>query len=77
MFIQLRSRAEILTQTERVWTPSLQRRNAVSQKSGRDTHPERSAGVLDEECRKERQTDISNVLLKPPVRETGALSHGC
>ena len=56
MFIQLRSRAETHTQTERAWTSSLKRRNAVSQKLDRDTHPERSAGILDEEeCRKDRQ----------------------
>ena len=45
-FIQLRSRSEIHTQRERVWASSLVRKSAVSQTLGKDTHPERSPGLL-------------------------------
>ena len=45
LFIQLRSTAEIHTQKESVWTSFLMRESAVSQKLGRDIHPEWSEGV--------------------------------
>lgn len=54
MFIQHRNRAEIHTQRERIWASPLMRGSTVFQKLGRDTHPERSVGVLSEqECSKE------------------------
>ena len=49
LFVQLRSRAEMYTQRERVWASSLERRSTVSQLLGRDAHQERSAGVLSAE----------------------------
>ena len=52
VFSQLRSRAGIHTQRERVWTSSLTRRSAGGQKLGRDT-PERSAGTGEERGRPE------------------------
>lgn len=48
MLIYVKSRTEIHIQRERVQASSL-RRSIVSQKLGRDAHPERSAGILSEE----------------------------
>ena len=70
LLIQLRSRAEIHTQTERVWTSSLKRRNAVSQKLGRDTHLERSAGVLDEEECSGLVLGCADTVYSPPGLDT-------
>ena len=48
LLIYVKSRAEIHIQRERVRASSLMR-SAGSQKLGRDTHPERRAGILSEE----------------------------
>ena len=48
LLIYVKSRAEIHIQRERAWASSLTR-SAVNQKLGRDTHPERSPGILSEE----------------------------